>query len=235
MSAEDRLEAERDRLRQVFRARDAAGSERRYAGDRPAVRLERRLLAAALDAIAPVPRGASVLEIGCGRGGLLPLLAARGAATLSGVDLLEERVAAARAALAPTELPLDLRVACGSALPFPDATFDLVALATVTSGIRETTLRARIAGEARRVLAPGGRILHYDLVRRGPRSAAWSPVPIAAVEELFAMPVLAARTVGLVAPLARALGPLATPLGPALARLPLLRSHALVVLGEARA
>ena len=61
----------------------------------------------------------SVLDIGCSSGGSLPLLGSEGVATV-GVDVSMEAVAKA------SNLGRDVRHASATALPFEDASFDLV-------------------------------------------------------------------------------------------------------------
>lgn len=105
-----------------------------------------------------LPAGGRVLEVGCGRGVALPVLARLLApARLAGLDLdatlLDEARAAADAAGLAVELvPGDVR-----RMPFPDASFDLV----VDFGTCYHIARAGQAlAEIARVLAPGGLFVH---------------------------------------------------------------------------
>jgi SAM-dependent methyltransferase len=103
---------------------------------------------------------ASIADIGCGNGQWLLEFLQWGAvaANLRGIDLLADRVAAAR-----ERLPgVDLR--CGDArnLPWPDKSLDLVTQFTVFSSIPDIGVQAAVAAEMVRVLRPGGRILWYD-------------------------------------------------------------------------
>jgi ubiquinone/menaquinone biosynthesis C-methylase UbiE len=128
-----------------------------------------------------VPRGARVLEIGCGRGiALAPIVQQRAPARLVGLDvdqgLLDE--AAGHVAGLPVEL------ICGDvrALPFPDASFDAVIDFGTTYHIGRPLDALR---EISRVLAPGGRFCHETPlaqalshpVRWGGRTLPWSEVP----------------------------------------------------------
>lgn len=90
-----------------------------------------------------------ILEIGCGKGELLRLLRERGhdvAAIDADRDVVEQ---------SPPELGVQL--ASGDALPFPDASFDLVLSFDVLEHIPDSDRHLR---EVRRVLKPGG---HYLL------------------------------------------------------------------------
>jgi SAM-dependent methyltransferase len=96
-----------------------------------------------------VPAGARVLDLGCGDGLLLDLLAARGARAV-GVDLSRDELVLARRRGAA--------VAQGRAqeLPFAGASFDAVVAHLVLMLLDE--LDAAVA-EIARVLAPGGRLV----------------------------------------------------------------------------
>jgi MPBQ/MSBQ methyltransferase len=109
----------------------------------------------------PVPEGARVLELGCGDGRTLAALGAL-PCTLVGLDR-------ARAALALCRPPAGqpaFRLVRGDArcLPFPDRSFDAVLLLHVLGHGRADD-RARMAAEAVRVTAPGGR-LHLRVFSR---------------------------------------------------------------------
>ncbi|HLU39704.1 MAG TPA: class I SAM-dependent methyltransferase [Planctomycetota bacterium] len=92
--------------------------------------------------------GRTVLEIGCGAGGMLKPLARFGA--VYGIDIATEYVQVC------AEHGLARMVAgSGDALPFADRTFDLVALFDVIEHIPDE--RATLA-EVRRVLKPGGTV-----------------------------------------------------------------------------
>lgn len=106
------------------------------------------------------PAGASIADIGCGTGQWLAEFIQWGAqpGSLHGIDLLDERVNAAR-----TRLPdADLRAGDARHLPWQDDSFDLVTQFTVFSSILDSGVRQELANEMVRVLRPDGRILWYD-------------------------------------------------------------------------
>ncbi len=101
-----------------------------------------------------------VLEVGCGNGGVLLELLGYGADPhrLHGTDLLAERVAVARERL--PHLPIS--ASSGTALPYPDDSFDLVLQFTVFSSILDQAICYTVASEILRVLRRGGMVLWYD-------------------------------------------------------------------------
>jgi SAM-dependent methyltransferase len=99
--------------------------------------------------------GRRLLEIGCGIGTDLARFA-RGGAVVTGVDLSQTAIDLAAKNFAGHGLHGDLRVADGEALPFADASFDVV----YGHGVLQYAVRPeRIVAEARRVLAPGGQAI----------------------------------------------------------------------------
>ena len=101
-----------------------------------------------------------ILVVGCGNGGVLLELLGYGADPhrLHGTDLLAERVAAAR-----ERLPhLPICTSSGTALPYPDDSFDLVLQFTVFSSILDQAICYTVASEILRVLRRGGMVLWYD-------------------------------------------------------------------------
>jgi SAM-dependent methyltransferase len=100
-------------------------------------------------------RGRAVLEVGCGAGVDLARFA-RGGAEVAGVDLARSAVALARANFAQQGLEGRFDVANGEALPFGDATFDLVYAHGV---VQYTAHPQRLVDECRRVLKDGGQAI----------------------------------------------------------------------------
>jgi SAM-dependent methyltransferase len=96
-----------------------------------------------------------VLEVGHGMCGDL-MRFARAGASVSGIDLTprHHQLAAQRFALAG--IPVDLRLGDAEAMPFDDASFDLVYSFGV---IHHSPDQEAIVAEMRRVLRPGGRII----------------------------------------------------------------------------
>jgi SAM-dependent methyltransferase len=100
--------------------------------------------------------GQQVLEIGCGIGTDLVRFA-RGGARVTGVDLAQSSIDLARKNFELHGVHAeDLRVADGGALPFDQASFDVVYCHGVLQYAPDA---AAIVAEARRVLRPGGRAI----------------------------------------------------------------------------
>ena len=121
-------------------------------------RLEIPLLLRALR----LPRGQRVLEIGCGRGIALPVLATRLVPqSLTGVDIDPELVGVARDRLERAGVRATVVEADARALPFEDGSFDLVidfGTCYHVSGGRQGAATA--LNEIARVLRVGGRFVH---------------------------------------------------------------------------
>jgi ubiquinone/menaquinone biosynthesis C-methylase UbiE len=102
-----------------------------------------------------------VLDVGCGSGYLLRLLASRcpGAAELAGVDAAPGMIKVAAASAADDRLRFSVGVA--EHLPFRDASFDLVV--SVTSFDHWSDQQTGLA-ECHRVLVPGGHLVLVDQI-----------------------------------------------------------------------
>ncbi len=98
-----------------------------------------------------------VLDVGCGTGALLHLLAhAYPLAQLSGVDPVPEMLEVARRRLPPSA---DLRQGWAERLPYEDATFDAVISCNMFHYVREPV---RALSEMGRVLRAGGQLVITD-------------------------------------------------------------------------
>jgi SAM-dependent methyltransferase len=223
--------SEAERIAGVYREQaQRRGSSRwdlRNRGNR-AILAERRELTARILAPALPLADRRVLEVGCGGGGELAYLLELGASAsrLVGVDLLPERIDAARQAFPE----LDFRVGNAERLEFAGGTFDLVLAITLFTSILDATMARNVASEIARVLRPGGGLLWYDFRYDSPANRNVRGVGAARVRELFPGFQGELHTVTLIPPLARRLGPLTAAGYPLLASIPPMRSHLLGLL-----
>ena len=113
----------------------------------------RKILAGFVEAICRqvTDRRPRILDVGCGTGANLLMLAEYGDA--EGVDISEDALAFCR------ERGLDkVRLGAGEQLPYDDGTFDLVTALDVVEHMDDDLAGLR---EMRRVLRPGGRVLLF--------------------------------------------------------------------------
>ncbi len=134
---------------------------------------------ALLDQLDITPK-TDVLDIGSGIGGTARTLAARYGCRVTGIDLTEEFVDAARALTAMVGLGdrASFRLGSALALPVPDAGFDLAFLLHVGMNIAD---KPGLFAEARRALRPGGTFAIFEVMKRGPDPldfpVPWSTAP----------------------------------------------------------
>ena len=172
--------------------------------------------------------GRRITEVGCGSGGNLLDLLRLGASAecLTGIELLTDRVAAARACL-----PAALRLVEGDAATqsVESDSQDAVLAFTVFSSLLEDGTQERLAEAIWNWTKPGGGVLWYDFVFDNPGNPDVRGVSMRRLRELFPVAHLTVRRITLAPPLARALARAHPGLVRALAPcLPFLKSHRLV-------
>ena len=167
-----------------------------------------------------------LLEVGCGGGGNLLEMLRFGfdARHLRGVELLEERYAAARRAL-PPELQLTWGDACEADVQ-PDSQ-DIVLQSTVFSSLLDDGFQHRLADAMWHWVKPGGGVLWYDFTLDNPCNPDVRGVPLRRVRALFPQGEVHARRVTLAPPLARRVVQLHPSLYTLFNVVPLLRTHVL--------
>jgi len=228
------MPGELDRLREAYdrRQADRRIRNRDDAGD-PAHRFlletrERDVLAL-LEQAGLVPAGLEVLDVGCGSGGWLAWLRERGGRpdALHGVEVLSARAEAAR----ERNPGVDIRQGSAEALPFSDASMDLVSQFTVFSSILDQSVRRRVAAEMWRVVRPGGSVLWYDFLFN-PMNRDTRGVSRAELRALFPAARAVIHRVTLAPPLARLLVPRWPAAARGLETLPFCRTHLLGLIGK---
>jgi ubiquinone/menaquinone biosynthesis C-methylase UbiE len=114
-------------------------------------------------AFANLKPGESVLDVGCGTG-TLTLAAKRHVGpqgNVYGIDASPEMIARARKKASCAKLDIAFDTAAIEAMPFPDASFDVVVSSAMLHHLPDQTRRKGLQ-EVRRVLKPGGRMLAID-------------------------------------------------------------------------
>jgi ubiquinone/menaquinone biosynthesis C-methylase UbiE len=109
--------------------------------------------------------GDSVLDVGCGTGEVTLLAKTRAKEGKAyGIDPAPEMIAVAQKKALQKRLEIDFRVGVIEALPFPDASLDVVTSSLMMHHLPED-LKVRGLAEIYRVLKPGGRLLIADFMR----------------------------------------------------------------------
>jgi SAM-dependent methyltransferase len=140
-----------------------------------------RLATVALIDLAQVGAGDRVLDAGAGIGGTARLIAAEHGCRVTAVDLTPEYCEVATWLNDAVGLGdrIDVRTADVTELPFDAGSFDVVVSQHVQMNIAD---KRRLYAEARRVLAPGGRLALWD-VTAGAGAPLHLPVPWATSPE----------------------------------------------------
>ena len=229
----DFISAERRRIQVEYQRREREVNSDLYADWQPASQfmIEGRNRAAARmlrQADASPDNASSCLEVGFGSHGWLSELKSWGVPEtgLHGIEL-----DATRAAKAQAQFPeADLRVGDAVELPWPSESFNLVIASTLFTSILDRNVRALIANEVERVLAPGGALLWYDFAFDNPRNANVRGIKRNELKSLFPRLKGAIESVTLAPPLSRLVVPRSRPFAALLEKIPLLRTHLLAVL-----
>jgi SAM-dependent methyltransferase len=226
-----------DRPQIVSTYEDYAASPRRQrlwsAENRGNVAIREELVRACFELAGDDLRGARrILDLGCGGGWWLERLANMPdvAAALHGIDLLPERVAAARRRAPGTHVEVGDARRLGAG-----PRFDVVCLFTVLSSLPDRPAVSAVLREARRVLSPDGVLLVWEPRIPNPLNRRTRLIRPAALRDgAFADASVTSVTTTVVPALARRLGPLTGPLYPWLASVRPLRTHRLTRLGPTR-
>lgn len=164
-----------------------------------------------------------VLDLGSGDGRLAMI--ARDASlpigSWTGVDLDAGSVADASAAY-PWASFIE---ASGDDLPVSDDRIDVVVASMLFSSLPSTQMEAAVAAEIERVLRPAGSLIWYDLRYDNPRNRAVHGMGSERLKELFPGWRMELRSLTVIPPIARRLGPITPAIYSLLHAVPILRSH----------
>lgn len=219
--------AERHRIDEVYRRYERDRSDGWDLANPGNLAIEQERDAAVLASLqdgAGAATGA-VLDLGCGYGAMLSRLEQAGfdPARLFGAEILFDRCRVVRSKQVDTRVvQVD-----GLTLPFRSDGFAAVVAMTVFSSILDDAVAVTVAAEIDRVLAPGGSLHVYDMAVRSPGNPNVRPVSEAGLRRLFAGYETTTRSLTVLPPLARRLGPGTDRCYGILGRIPLLRSHRL--------
>jgi SAM-dependent methyltransferase len=123
-------------------------------GDYAAIGTTLQIVGETLAEAADVRAGQAVLDVAAGNGNA-SLAAARRHAVVTSTDYVQGLLDKGRARALAENLPMQFRLADAEALPFDNASFDIV---LSTFGVMFTPDHRRAASEMLRVVRPGGRI-----------------------------------------------------------------------------
>lgn len=146
-----------DVLKERLRATWMAGNYDRFS------RLMESSAVEFLDRVGGIPQGASLLDVACGSG-QLALVAARRGARVSGVDIAANSIRVARDRAQAEALPAQFDEGDAEALPYADASFDVVAS---LFGAMFAPRPDLVAQELVRVCRPGGTIAMANWTKTG--------------------------------------------------------------------
>ncbi|SRR6266545_1607964 len=169
-----------------------------------------------------------VLDVGCGYGSLLGWFHELGipAENLFGVDLLANRIEVARKAYP------QFTFVQGNAesSDFSDGSFDVLSAFTVFSSILDSVMASTVAQTMMRVLKEDGAVVWYDMRYPNPWNRHLRAMTKRQIGELFPEFRTELESISLLPPIARRLGSSTHWTYPALASIPVLRSHYLGLL-----
>jgi ubiquinone/menaquinone biosynthesis C-methylase UbiE len=116
--------------------------------------------------LAQIKAGESLLDVGCGPGSVtIPAKLCAGTnGYTAGIDPSPEMIGVARRKAVHKNLEIDFRVGVIEALPFPEASFDVVTSSLMIHHL-PGDLQVRGLAEMYRVLKPGGCLLIADFMR----------------------------------------------------------------------
>jgi ubiquinone/menaquinone biosynthesis C-methylase UbiE len=128
-------------------------------------------------ALAMIQPGERILDVGCGTGDLTMTakrLAGTGG-TVIGIDASPEMIEVAQRKATRAHVEIEYRVALIEAIPFPDASFDVVLSSMMMHHLPDHLKQAGLA-EIRRVLKPNGRVVIVDMKGSAAHRLSHSPL-----------------------------------------------------------
>ena len=173
-----------------------------------------------------------IADIGCGNGYWLRTFLDWGMepADVCGID-----VDAARLNFASREAPgARLVHADGRAVPFADASFDVVTQFTLFTSLLDPRARSAAAREMLRIVKPGGLVVWYDFFAPNPLNPRTRPVGRRELGDLFAGCAIQMERITFAAPLARLIARVSPSAASAANRSDYLATHYLALIEPVR-
>lgn len=220
-----RREREIDAIRATYARYRATGRYRLWDTENPGIARQQEDLLAVLTGLVrdslPGDRG-SILDLGCGEGSLAEMLKPQlPDCTWMGVDVRDDAIAEASARVPDATFA----VASADQVPAADSSFDVVLAIVLFSSLPSAAFEDAVAAEIARVLRPGGWLVFYDARIDNPANRSVHGITRPRLNELFRDWHAELRTMTLLPPLARRLGPLTPVAYPVLETVPMLRTH----------
>lgn len=173
-----------------------------------------------------------ILDVGCGGGGWLRNFIKWGAKpkNLFGVDLLEDNIKIAK----ETFPNINFAVGNAESLALPDKTFDIVIQSTVFTSIFNFEMKRNIAEQMMRLVKNDGIILWHDFFYDNPNNPDVKGIKKREIKQLFPYCTYDFNKVTLAPPIVRVLAPRSWLLCYILEKIPLLRTHYIVIIKKAK-
>lgn len=146
-----------------FEELTAHGKELWSSGDFNEIARQTMMVAEDICRVADPRPTQSVLDVACGSGNVA-LVAARRYCNVAGIDIADNLIDRAKLRAAAEGSAIDFRVGDAQALPYPDASFDVV---TSVFGVMFAPEQEKAASELLRVCRPGGRIVLANWMPEG--------------------------------------------------------------------
>jgi len=188
---------------------------------------ERQLLALLQSGNLENLRDKTILEIGCGSGGVLMDFIKYGAdpKKVSGIDILFDRLMVAR-----DHFPISKFVnSDAQMLPYATKTFDLLLQFTAFSSILDIQVKKNMASEMMRMMKDDGAIIWYDFWWN-PTNPQTSGIKPAEIKKLFPDCYFIFHKITLAPPIARRIVPISWSIAVILESLKILNSHYLALI-----